>query len=315
MNSRPSFGPPENPRKYKTGDRMYSDSKEELIRCTAGDPKIAFLIWVIRNWISMDEEDKTKRLRQIAIVKRFDHRHVIGIEEEFEAGGNYYVVLKNAGGGTLKSRIQTLNGGSLPENWCWWCLTQVLLGVEHIHNKGFVHGDIKQGNVYMRDYDKTCEGEFWVACLGGFGSPQELTRGNEKEDVLGLGNLLYSMLFGQEPQVDEEKGVVVVGLPRMLEQAGGSENTSLFVHRYGRLSWMFFHLCKFFEARPMAIVMPRYGSCDLGAQLSAEVLDLLKGMLDPNPARRLTMQEIKYHPWMVRHAEEQGFVEVLRTNQ
>ena len=52
-----------------------------------------------------------------------------------------------------------------------------------------------------------------------------------------------------------------------------------------------------------AMFWKRHPSQDRIAQMSTEFKDLVERMLDPDPASRISLEEVKEHPWMLEHCD------------
>ncbi|CAK7205098.1 rim15, signal transduction response regulator [Sporothrix eucalyptigena] len=65
----------------------------------------------------------------------------------FSSKDYLYLVMEYLNGGDCASLIKVL--GSLPEDWVKKYLGEVVLGVEHLHNRGIVHRDLKPDNLLI----------------------------------------------------------------------------------------------------------------------------------------------------------------------
>ena len=65
----------------------------------------------------------------------------------FSSKDYLYLVMEYLNGGDCASLIKVLGG--LPEDWVQKYLGEVILGVEHLHNRGIVHRDLKPDNLLI----------------------------------------------------------------------------------------------------------------------------------------------------------------------
>ena len=65
----------------------------------------------------------------------------------FSSKDYLYLVMEYLNGGDCASLIKVLGG--LPEDWAKKYLGEVILGVEHLHNRGIVHRDLKPDNLLI----------------------------------------------------------------------------------------------------------------------------------------------------------------------
>ena len=90
----------------------------------------------------------TRFLDEARTLARFDHPHVNTVHRHFEAHGTAYLVLEYVEGETLSAvleRQRRLNAAQIAG-----LLTDVLSGLEEVHAAGFVHRDLKPGNLMVR---------------------------------------------------------------------------------------------------------------------------------------------------------------------
>ena len=90
----------------------------------------------------------TRFLDEARTLARFDHPHVNTVHRHFEAHGTAYLVLEYVEGETLSAvlgRQRRLNAAQIAG-----LLTDVLSGLEAVHAAGFVHRDLKPGNLMVR---------------------------------------------------------------------------------------------------------------------------------------------------------------------
>ena len=90
-------------------------------------------------------------LDEARTLARFNHPHLNRVHRFFEANGTAYMVLEYIEGETLAARLG--REPRLPEDALLRLLEEVLSGLAVIHEAGYVHRDIKPGNLMLRAED------------------------------------------------------------------------------------------------------------------------------------------------------------------
>ena len=90
-------------------------------------------------------------LDEARTLARFDYPHLNRVYRFFESNGTAYMVLEYVEGETLAGRLTRER--QLPEESLQRLLDEVLSGLEVMHEAGYVHRDIKPGNLMLRKED------------------------------------------------------------------------------------------------------------------------------------------------------------------
>ena len=90
-------------------------------------------------------------LDEARTLARFDHPHLNKVYRFFESNGTAYMVLEYVEGETLADRLTRER--QLPEESLQRLMDEVLSGLEVMHEAGYVHRDIKPGNLMLREED------------------------------------------------------------------------------------------------------------------------------------------------------------------
>ena len=90
-------------------------------------------------------------LDEARTLARFDHPHLNKVHRFFESNGTAYMVLEYVEGETLADRLSRER--QLPEESLQRLLDEVLYGLSVMHDAGYVHRDIKPGNLMLREKD------------------------------------------------------------------------------------------------------------------------------------------------------------------
>ena len=93
----------------------------------------------------------TRFLDEARTLARFNHPNLNRVLRFFEGNGTAYMVLEYVQGETLADRL--IRERQLPEQALQRLLDEVLSGLEVMHEAGYVHRDIKPGNLMLRAED------------------------------------------------------------------------------------------------------------------------------------------------------------------
>jgi serine/threonine-protein kinase len=156
--------------------------------------------------------------REVEAVQKLRHPHVLPVHEFGEVDGRQYFTMPLITSGNLDERLK--KGAPLPPREAARLVQAVAEGVQHAHEQGVIHRDIKPHNVML---DQTTAGREPRPLLADFGlarmrdsglstsgtalgtpsyMPPEQARGQRsamgpQSDVYGLGATLYALLTVQ----------------------------------------------------------------------------------------------------------------------
>ena len=103
--------------------------------------------------------DKVRR--EIKILKRFHHSHIMRLYESFESKDSIYLVMEYVPSGELYNLIE--RRGRLPESEARKYFQQIISAIDYSHDHGVAHRDIKPENILL-DNDKNIKvGDFGLS--------------------------------------------------------------------------------------------------------------------------------------------------------
>lgn len=149
---------------------------------------------------------------EIRINKKLNHEHIVNLHEVYRAP-TLVLIFDLVTGGELFDDIEKRQCYS--EEDAAQCISQVLLGVQYMHNQRIIHRDLKPENLLLTD-DKTIKiADFGLAVefktddeliFGTAGSPDYIAPEiinkhyyNKKVDIWSTGVILYILLCGYPP--------------------------------------------------------------------------------------------------------------------
>ena len=144
----------------------------------------------------------------------FRHHNIVSVYRYFEANGTAFLVMAYEDGESLATILD--RAGTLSEAEIEEMMEPLLSGLEHVHGAGFLHRDIKPGNIYIRRDGSPVLLDFGAArqALGGRSQSltsivsagyapfeQYTTRGNQGPwtDIYAFGGVLYRAVVGERP--------------------------------------------------------------------------------------------------------------------
>src|SRR5688572_12148367 len=153
------------------------------------------------------EWGKRRFLDESRTLASFRHPNIVRVMRFFEANGSAYMVMEFVEGAPLADWIKERR--PLAENQIVDLAKPLLEGLEVVHKTGYMHRDIKPGNVYVREDGSPVLLDFGSARMksaevtavvspGYAPFEQYHTQGNQGpwSDVYAFGGVLYWMITG-----------------------------------------------------------------------------------------------------------------------
>ena len=153
---------------------------------------------------------KQRFLDESRVVASFRHPNIVRVMRFFEANGTAYMVMEFVEGAALNDWIRTRRPLAQPQLAS--IVGPLLDGLEVVHKAGFLHRDIKPGNIYIRDDGSPVLLDFGAARMRtgdlttivspGFAPFEQYhNKGNQGpwSDLYALAGVLYWMISGNKP--------------------------------------------------------------------------------------------------------------------
>lgn len=258
--------------------------------------------------------------REIDVMLHLRHRpHIVSLGNVWRCGTKIAMVMEWASCGELFEYVQRRK--RLREDEARLVMRQIVDAVQCIHEAGFVHRDLKLENVLLTEGMRVLVTDFgfaapfmvelgekltskqgeWKRLTTSCGSPcyaaPELVLEREgyygpPVDIWSCGVILFAMLMGHLPFEDEASR----HYSPLMQQHKDDIATSGAATKTGTVGSIMnnvYQLYQFIAGTRAAFRVPR------SLNLSVAVQDLLTRMLEVDPQMRITIAEIKAHPWLI----------------
>ncbi|XP_077995359.1 calcium/calmodulin-dependent protein kinase kinase 2-like [Glandiceps talaboti] len=212
--------------------------------------------------------------REIAILKKLDHPNVVKLVEVLDdpSEDNLYMAFELVPKGAV---MEVPCENSLNEDTARLYLRDILLGIEYLHYQRIIHRDIKPSNLLLGD-----DGHIKIA---DFGMSDEF----DGVDAL-LSNTAGTPAF-MPPETLQDTRDKYQGKPLDIWSIG----ITLYSFVYGRVPFhdnFILSLHQKIKTQPVEFPPDH--------PISDELKDLIFRMLEKDPEKRITLPEIKMHPWV-----------------
>ncbi len=141
----------------------------------------------------------------------------------FSSKDYLYLVMEYLNGGDCASLVKVLGG--LPEDWAKRYLSEVVLGVEHLHSRGIVHRDLKPDNLLIDQKGHLKLTDFGLSRMGLIGRQKRLLRSPNEHapDLLKQGPFARatSMASSRSASFDLQGNHSPSSTPMMTPDLGG----------------------------------------------------------------------------------------------
>jgi len=153
--------------------------------------------------------------REITIMERLDHPHIVRNYGGGIMDGQYFYAMQLLDHGSLKDRLR--QHGPLPWPQAAAYAVQIASALQHAHNHNIIHRDLKPSNLFFGADGRLILGDFGIArdtheadvtadgiTVGTYAymSPEQICADKSitgKADLYSLGCVLYEMLLGKPP--------------------------------------------------------------------------------------------------------------------
>jgi hypothetical protein len=163
--------------------------------------------------LAANQEFTQRFLKEGRITARLSHPNLVTVHDIGQHGSIYYLAAEFIPGGTLRDKMT--KGISVAETLD--AIRDIALGLQYAHEKGFVHRDVKPGNVLFRANGTAVLADFGIAKAvdsstmatqagSSIGTPHYMSPEQARaepvdgrSDLYSLGAMLFELLAGHAP--------------------------------------------------------------------------------------------------------------------
>ena len=218
----------------------------------------------------LSKEDLVRIEREIQILSRLNHPNVIKIHHIFEDQKNFYIIMEFCENGELFNRI--VEKKFLTEEEASIFYYQLINGLEYIHKNNIVHRDLKPENLLLA-----------------------------KNDLLKIIDFGLSNYTGYNILLGTPCGSPCYASPEMVS---GQRYDGYMIDVWSTGIILFAMVCGYlpFEDNDNEILFGKILKCKIHypKSMGKLTLDLMKKIITPDPKKRITLGQIKQHPFYLK---------------
>ena len=239
-----------------------STGKVKLAEHKETGKKVAIKI-IKKSDVAKNPEVEVKLRREIALMKVFDNPHLLRLVDVYETAGHILIILEYAEHGELFEYLTSR--GSLAVEDGMRIFRQIIYGLEFLHHHAICHRDLKLENILLDQHDVVKIADFGLArCM----------KDNIAETSCGSPHYASPEVIKGQPYDGRKSDIWSAGV-------------LLYVLLSGQLP---------FDDRSIRVLLlkVRKGVYKM-PEFPPDIKNLVKRMMQVDPEKRITLQEIKEH--------------------
>jgi serine/threonine protein kinase len=200
---------------FKLLDPLGVGTVGTVFRAESPDINGPVAVKLLHPTIAHDENIVDRFQREIAIMERLNHPHIVRIYGGGLIEGQHFYAMQLLNHGTLKDWLHKY--GPLPWLQTAAFTAQIASALQHAHNHGIIHRDLKASNLFFGEDGQLILGDFGIArdtheadvtadgiTVGTYAymSPEQICADKNitgQADLYSLGCVIYEMLTGKPP--------------------------------------------------------------------------------------------------------------------
>ena len=218
----------------------------------------------------LSKDDLIRIEREIEILKRLNHPNVIKIHKIYDDEKKFYIIMEFCENGELFNRI--VEKRYLTEDEAALFYYQLINGLEYIHKNNIVHRDLKPENLLL-----------------------------SKTDLLKIIDFGLSNYTGSDILLGTPCGSPCYASPEMVS---GQRYNGYMIDVWSTGIILFAMVCGYlpFEDNDNEILFAKILKCKIHypKSMGSLTLDLMKKIITPDPKKRITLEQIKKHPFYLK---------------
>ncbi|KAI2642701.1 kinase-like domain-containing protein [Xylaria nigripes] len=219
---------------------------------------------------------------EIAIMKKLNHPNLVQLIEVLDdpEDDSLYMVLEMCKKGVVMKIDLDQPAKPYDNELCRTWFRDLILGIEYLHAQGIIHRDIKPDNLLLTEDD--------VLKIVDFGVSEMFEKSNEMMTNKSAGSPAFL-----PPELCQANHGDVPGKAADVWSMG----VTLYCLKYGQLPFDCSHPLDMYQAiREKSFFLPN-GEDDT-------FVDLITRILDKDNSTRITLPEIRNHPWVTRNGTD-----------
>ncbi|KAA8643131.1 putative calcium/calmodulin dependent protein kinase [Aspergillus tanneri] len=215
---------------------------------------------------------------EIAIMKKLHHNNLVSLIEVLDdpTEDSLYMVMEMCKKGVIMKVGLEERADPYEDALCRCWFRDLILGIEYLHAQGIVHRDIKPDNCLVTSDD--------VLKVVDFGVSEMFEKDSDMFTAKSAGSPAFL-----PPELCVVKHGDVSGKAADIWSMG----VTLYCLRYGKLPFEKQSIFELYDAIKNDPIL-----CD--GEADDKFKDLMSRILEKDPAKRITMNELRAHPWVTR---------------
>ncbi|KAL6702706.1 hypothetical protein ACN47E_001030 [Coniothyrium glycines] len=233
---------------------------------------------------STTEENNAFELikEEIAIMKKLHHPNLVTLIEVLDdpEEDSLYMVMEMCKKGVVMQVGLEERADPYSEEQCRCWFRDMILGLEYLHAQGIIHRDIKPDNCLVTGED--------VLKIVDFGVSEMFDKEGEMKTAKSAGSPAF-----MPPELCVAKHGHVSGRAADIWSMG----CTLYCLLFGRIPFERTGMIELYQSI-------RNDPLEFDSECNAELMDLLQRLLEKDPSKRITMEEIRDHSWVTRQGTD-----------
>ncbi|GFU12508.1 hypothetical protein NPIL_455051 [Nephila pilipes] len=238
------------------------------------------------NFQTLNESDRQQALNEVAILSKCNHKNIIRYRDAvLETNQTLSIIMEYAEGGDLHSAILKQEGVLFHEHRIISWFIQICLALQYIHFQNILHRDLKSQNIFLTRYNLIKVGDFGIARM--LKNPEELAK-----TAIGTPYYLSPEIYQRKPY-NYKSDIWALGC--ILFEMATLE-----------------HAFKADDFLHLVYLILRGKRKELPRNCSAVIQNLVNDLLDSDPEKRPSTEEILAYPSLQPYLSEYMLVQNSR---